>query len=358
MRQLQAIILVGGEGTRLRPLTFYQPKQMLPMCNMTMIERVIRHLAVHGVTQAVLSLGYKPEPFLKAFPDNEIAGVKLSYVVEPELLDTAGAIRFAYEKAGLNEPFIAINGDVFSDINLTEFVNFHFETNCDATIALTQVSDPSRYGVAVLDEKSKITAFVEKPSKETAPSNLINAGYYVINPGVIQLIDPTRRVSIEKEIFPHLAAKQALAGFVSKSYWIDTGTPESYLKAAIDILGKNSADVMIPEASLIKDHIYFGKDVFCEAQLSGRILIGTNSVVKKAVIKDAVIGSGVRIEDNAEIENSYIFDDVEIFEGAKISDSIIGKGSKIGANAVMKKTVVGFNVEVSPNSYNQEQRIN
>jgi mannose-1-phosphate guanylyltransferase len=353
---LKAIILVGGEGTRLRPLTYWLPKQMLPMCNMTMIERVVMHLSKFGITEVVLSLGYKPEPFLKAFPTNELFGVKLSYVVEPQLMDTAGAIRYAFERSEITKAFIAINGDVFSDINVGNFVSFHKKTGSLATICLTKVEDPSRYGVAVLNSENKILDFVEKPPKEKAPSRFINAGYYVLEPQVIDLIKPGMRVSIEKEIFPNLASLNKLSGFIWQSYWIDTGTPQSYIKAALDLLN-SSTDPIIPDAQLIEKNIYFGKSVKCLAELKGNVLIGSNSDVGRGILSNTILGNSVKIYNDFNIENSYIFDNVVIHDKVEIKNSIIGAGAIIEHSCVLNDCVVGFDVKVESGGIYQGEKI-
>lgn len=162
---MKAVVLVGGEGTRLRPLTLSTPKQMLPIVGMPMIERVLAHLASHGVDEAVLSLGYLPDAFKEAYPQGRASGVKLTYAVESEPLDTAGAVRFAATYAGLNETFVVVNGDVLTDLDLTSLVAFHRERGAEGTIALHPVADPSAFGVVPTDSDGRVTAFVEKPPR-------------------------------------------------------------------------------------------------------------------------------------------------------------------------------------------------
>src|SRR5579875_2398130 len=200
---MKAVVLVGGEGTRLRPLTFSTPKQMLPVAGRTVIERVVEHLGRHGVHEVVLSLGYKPDAFLAAFPDGRCAGVKLRYAVESSPLDTAGAIRFAAEEGGLgSETFVVVNGDVLTDIDVSELVKFHKERGAEGTIALTPVEDPSRFGVVPVDANGRVEAFIEKPPASEAPTNMINAGIYVLEPSFLERVPPGRKVSVEREVFP------------------------------------------------------------------------------------------------------------------------------------------------------------
>ena len=231
---MKAVVLVGGFGTRLRPLTLTAPKQMLPVVDRTMLEHVVGGLARHGVDEVVLSLGYKEDVFRDAFPDGECAGVALRYAVEPEPLDTAGAVRFAADAAGIDETFIVVNGDVFTDLDVRQVWNRHHEVGAEATIALTPVDDPSRYGVVPTDPDGKVTGFVEKPPRDEAPTNWINAGTYVLEPSVLGRIETGRRVSIERETFPAIVADGGLWAVQSDAYWVDAGTPETYLQIQLD----------------------------------------------------------------------------------------------------------------------------
>ena len=185
---MKAVVLVGGEGTRLRPLTLTVPKQMLPVVGVPMIERVLGHLAAHGVDQAVLSLGYLPDAFMEAYPNDRAAGVALTYAVETEPLDTAGAVRFAATFAGISDTFVVVNGDVLTDMDLTSLVGFHRDRGAEGTIALHPVADPSAFGVVPTDTEGRVTAFVEKPPRDEAPTNEINAGTYVLEPSVLARI--------------------------------------------------------------------------------------------------------------------------------------------------------------------------
>ncbi|NCY17301.1 MAG: nucleotidyltransferase family protein [Actinobacteria bacterium] len=233
---MRAVVLVGGFGTRLRPLTLTTPKQMLPVVDQPMIERVVRSLGSHGVTEAILSLGYRPDAFMESYPDGICAGVRLTYAVEPEPLDTAGAVGFAARSAGVEETFIVVNGDVLTDLDVSALWEFHRSHGGEGTIALTPVDDPSRYGVVPIDDDGRVIEFVEKPPAGTAPSNWVNAGTYVLEPSVLERIDEGRKVSIERETFPGLAADRSLFAVQSSAYWLDAGTPASYLQAQLDII--------------------------------------------------------------------------------------------------------------------------
>lgn len=179
-----AIVLVGGFGTRLRPLTNATPKQMLPIVNRPMIEHVLEHLAWHGITDAVLSLGFQPDTFRDAYPDGLCGSTSLHYAIEPEPLDTAGAIRFAAHAAGIDERVVVLNGDVLTDLDVTTLIERHETAGAEASIALHKVADPSAFGVVPTDQDGRVEAFVEKPPPGKAPTDLINAGTYVLEPSV------------------------------------------------------------------------------------------------------------------------------------------------------------------------------
>lgn len=319
---MKAVVLVGGFGTRLRPLTSTTPKNLLPVGHVPMVERVIGHLAQHGVTEAVLSLGYKPDTFLEAYPDGTCAGVALHYAVEDEPLDTAGAIRFAAGEAGIAERFVVVNGDVLTDLDVTRLIRFHDASGAEATIALHTVEDPSRYGVVVTDVAGQVEAFIEKPPADEAPSKAINAGTYVFEPSVLGRIAVGRKVSVERETFPAIAADGRLYALEGNAYWLDAGTPETYLQANLDLLP--------PDAS----------SVHPEAFLAG-----------SAHVERSVVGSGASIGEDATLTEAVVLADATIEAGARVHRSIVGPGATVGAGAeLLDHTVVGAGVEVEAGS--------
>ena len=314
---MRAVVLVGGFGTRLRPLTLTTPKQMLPVVDRPMIERVLRSLGRHGVTEAVLSLGYRPDAFMEAYPDGTCAGVGLVYAVEPEPLDTAGAVRFAADFAGIDETFIVVNGDVLTDLDVTALWDLHRDRGGEGTIALTPVEDPSRYGVVPIDADGRVIEFVEKPDAGAAPSNWVNAGTYVLEPSVLARIDEGRKVSIERETFPALAADGALFAVQSSAYWLDAGTPGSYLQAQLDLI-----DGLRGEA----EHA-----VHPSVELDSA-----------ATVSHSVVMRGARIAGSAELTNSVVLPGAQIGSGSVICDSIIGAGAFVGQGSRLQElTVVG-----------------
>ncbi|MGC2484789.1 MAG: nucleotidyltransferase family protein, partial [Acidimicrobiales bacterium] len=228
---LTAIVLVGGVGSRMRPLTFERPKQMLPLVGVPMIEHVFGWLRHHGVTNVVLSLGYLPHHFVAAYPSGIIAGVKVTYAVEPEPLDTAGAIRFAAAFAGVDDTFLVVNGDVITDLNISKLLSFHRDRRAEVTIALHPVDDPSRFGVVPTTPDGRVLSFIEKPDRLSAPTNFVNAGTYVVEPRVLRRIASTGPVSVERDTFVRLAEEGTLYAMHDSAYWFDAGTPESFLNA-------------------------------------------------------------------------------------------------------------------------------
>ena len=317
---MQAVVLVGGLGTRLRPLTLTRPKQMLPVGNRPMIERVLEHLAAHGVERATLALGYRPDAFADAYPDGRCAGVDLHYAVEPEPRNTAGAIRFAADDAGIRERFVVVNGDVLTDLDLTALVARHDASGGEGTLALHRVADPSAFGVVPTDADGRVIAFVEKPAPGEAPTDRINAGTYVLEPSVLGRIEPDVAVSVERITFPAMVADGSLYAFDGGDYWIDAGTPSTYLRANIDLLdGTRGA----PEVG-----------VHPTASVAGSTEL-------------AWIGAGAAVATGAHVVRSVVLPGARIGAGAVVRGSILGADSVIGEGAVLDDdVVVGDGVEV------------
>ena len=320
-------------GTRLRPLTYEIPKQMLPLVGVPMIECVFSSLAQHGVTEVVLSLGYLPDQFIETYPDGSINGVKISYAVEPEPLDTAGAIRFAARYAGIDDTFVVVNGDVLTDLDLSALIAFHRAAGAEATIALHPVEDPSRYGVVVTDDAGRVSAFIEKPAREDAPTNLINAGTYVFEPSVLDRIDEGRKVSVERETFPALAADGSLYAMADHAYWLDTGTPATFLQANVDMLNGRDHDRVITDlvGTTWRHHT---SRVASSATLSNTV-----------VVRDCVVGEDVVLDEVILMPGAVVHD------GVRIHSSIIGPRAVIGASSVLWPTcVVGAEVTLDAGS--------
>jgi mannose-1-phosphate guanylyltransferase len=329
---LKSIILVGGEGTRLRPLTYETPKQMLPLVGVPMIECVMEMLVRHGVTDAVLSLGYLPDRFMEAYPTNVIGGVRVTYAVEPEPLDTSGAIRFAALFAKFDETFLVVNGDVLTDLDITKLLAFHRAKGAEATIALHPVEDPSRFGVVPTTPDGRVIAFVEKPPRDEAPTNLINAGTYIFEMSVLDRIAPIGRVSVERDTFPALAAAGTLYAMRDDAYWLDTGTPQSYLRANADILRGRDGRVAL-------------------GVVNGSWCHPTSTVDPSATLVNTVVDRGCHVGANVVIEDAVLLPGAVIEEGAQVRSSIIGPEAVIGSYSTLGATcVVGSKEHVPSNS--------
>jgi len=329
---VDAVILVGGFGTRLRPLTLTAPKQMLPVAGATMLERVVAHLARHGVDRAILALGYRPDVFTDAFPEGRIAGVEMVYAVEPEPLDTGGAIAFAADVGGVKDTFIAVNGDVLTDLDVTEQVAIHRSTGAEGTIALTPVDDPSRFGVVPIDADGRVTMFIEKPPAAEAPSRWINAGCYVLEPSVLERIEPGRKVSIEREVFPAMVADGTLYAIEREGRWVDAGTPEAYLDAALAYTDGRAA--------------------------SERPVAADARVHATARIERSWIGSGAVVGAGALVLDSVLMDGAWVGEGATVRRSILGPRAFVGAGATLDAhTVVGEGAQVQAGAALSDARV-
>ena len=356
---MQAVVLVGGEGTRLRPLTLSTPKQMLPIVEQPMIERVLGQLARHGVDEAVLSLGYLPDAFMHAYPGGTAAGVRLSYAVEPEPLDTAGAVRFAARHAGVRSTFVVVNGDVLTDMDLGALVDFHRRQSAEGTIALHPVEDPSRFGVVPTDADGRVTAFVEKPPRGEEPTNLINAGTYVLEPTVLDRIDGTRRVSIEREVFPAMAREGVLFARADTAYWLDTGTPEAYLAAHWDLLEGRRPGPPVAGARDVARHVWVLGAPMVEGEVRPPALVGDGArIAPGAAVERAVVGAGCLVEEGALVTGSVLLPGVHVGRGARVEGSVVGPGAVLGEGCdVGPVSVLGAGAKVAPGTRLQGARI-
>jgi len=324
---VRAVVLVGGFGTRLRPLTTHTPKQMLPIVGRPMIERVIAQLAAGGVTDAVLALGYRPDAFIEAYPDDTCAGVTLHYAVESEPLDTAGAVRFAALDGGIEHTFLVVNGDVLTDLDIGELWDFHQRSGAEGTIALTPVDDPSRYGVVPIDGDGRVEAFVEKPPPGEAPTNWINAGTYVLEPSVLDRIPAGARASIERRTFPDMVADRSLFALHSDAYWVDAGTPSTYLQVQLDLIDgvRGVAEAAVDARATVA----------ADAEVSHSVVMAGAEVRSGAVVRDSVLLPGARIHDGAIVDGSIVGARAIVGDGAEVRRlSVVGQDTTVDAGTV------------------------
>jgi mannose-1-phosphate guanylyltransferase len=353
---LRALILVGGEGTRLRPLTNDIPKQMLPVVEIPMIERVVAHLVTHGVTDVVLSLGYRPDQFIAGYPDSRCAGATLTYVVEPSLMDTAGAVRYAATRAGIDKTFLVLNGDVLSDLDFSSLVAFHRRTGAEGTISLTPVEDPSAFGVVPTAEDGRVIEFIEKPPRGTESTNMINAGAYVLEPSVLDRIPDGVRVNIERETFPAMVADGSLYALASNGYWLDVGTPDRFLDASTDLLDGRRPGAPVAGAREVTAGVWHMGRPEVSGPVSAPAFVGEGARVTGSII-GAVIGANASVGDGAVVRRTVIMKGASVGAGATVVDSIIGPDATIGAGACLQSTVVGVGAVVAEGAIHDGERV-
>ena len=325
---MQAVILVGGEGTRLRPLTSTMPKPVVPLVDRPLMVYMLEWLRGHGVDDVIMSCGFLAAGVRDVLGDGSQLGIRLRFVEEPEPRGTAGALKYAEEL--LDERFLMLNGDVLTDLDLSAQLHQHEATGATATLALVPVDDPTSYGLVRLRADHVVAEFLEKPSADTLlDTNLISAGAYVLERSVLDLIPPDRKVSIEREVWPALVG-EGLYGFDDQqAYWVDIGTPERYLQATFDILeGKLRSGVA--------------------DKLGDSFLAVDPSVLSEGrVIPPAVIGPGTRIAAGAEVGSLVaIGANVMVGEGAIVERCVVLEGAQVGAGCVLRDCIVGPRVRI------------
>ena len=357
---MKAIVLVGGEGTRLRPLTTSTPKPLLPIANIAFLERQLAWLGGHGVTEVVLSMGYLPDAFREHFQGDRFGEIALRYAVEEKPLGTAGGIRFAAE--GINERVIVCNGDVLTALDLGAMVRFHEARGAQASIYLCRVDDPSMFGVVPTREDGEVVGFIEKPPRDQAPTDWINAGTYVLEPEVFDRIPTRVNVSIERETFPRMVeTRGALYAFADDGYWLDMGTPEKYLQAHRDILrGELGADPT-PDAHEITPGVWVqgDADISDRAILEAPVLIGSGVRIEAgARLCDSVVGAGTVVATDASLKRSVLHAGVVVERDAEISDSVVGVDARVGAGAgCADVTLVGAGATVRAGTHVSAGRV-
>jgi mannose-1-phosphate guanylyltransferase len=341
---VQAVILVGGEGTRLRPLTSTVPKPVVPLVDRPFIVYMLEWLKRHGVDDVILSCGFLASGVRNVLGDGSQLGMRLRFVEEPEPRGTAGALKYA--ESFLDERFLMLNGDVLTDIDLTAQIEQHERTGASGTLALVPVPDPTNYGLVRLNENNSVREFVEKPSADQIDTNLISAGSYVLEREIIDLIDADRAVSIEREIWPRLVAR-GLYGFPTDAYWLDIGTPERYLQGTFDIIEGNVQTAVLDRLgsgfiSVADDVVPTGR-VIPPAVVERGCQIATGAHVGSLV----VLGAGVTVGAGARIERSVVLQGAEIAAGCVLTDCIVAAGARVGERTVVSGgAVLGEGVTV------------
>jgi len=325
---MQALVLAGGEGTRLRPLTLTTPKPVIPLAGRPFLTFMLDWLARHGVDEAVLALGYRAADVEEVLGHDE-HGMRLRYLVEKEPLGTAGPLRLAYDEGMLDGRVLVVNGDCLTDFDLTAMVHQHEATAAAGTLALAAVEDTSSYGVVPTSDSGEVEAFLEK-QPGPAPSNRINAGTYVLEQSVIEMIPSGRAVSIEREVFPELTGR-GLYGFNFDDYWIDIGTPDRYLEATFDLLA-GRVDSDLPPRDVTDSLIY-------EGCITSGARIGPLSV----------IGRHCSVGDGSTVERGVLHDNVRVGRDCHIVEAIVGAGARIGDGVqIGPDSIVGAGVSIAP----------
>jgi mannose-1-phosphate guanylyltransferase len=341
---MQALILAGGKGTRLRPLTVYTPKPIVPVLNRPFLTYQLESLRRAGITEIVLSLNYQPDKIESILGDGSEFGVNLRYVTEPSPLGTAGAYKYAARE--IRETTVVFNGDILTNLDVSLVVEQHIKRKADATIVLTRVENPSAYGLVETDSEGNVLAFREKPSAEELSKvnlNTINAGVYILEPSVLEIIPENENCSFEYKIFPELLStgKRFSAYIMETEYWRDIGNPQSYLEAHHDLLSGTIYDIGVK--------IHPTAEIATTATVDNSSILGENCVIKpNAKILNSIIGKGVLIEEKSIIENSVIWAHTKIAGSSHVENAVIGKSCYVGKHCTIRNgSVLGDKTSVT-----------
>jgi len=346
---MQALILVGGEATRLRPLTCNTPKSMVPVMNTPFLEHVIRWLASHGIKDIILAQGHLPKPMQDYFQDGSRFGVKLIHALEKQPMGTAGAVKNAEQY--LTENFLVLNGDIFTDLNISAMYQFHQDRRAKATIALTPVDDPTAYGLIETASGGRITRFMEKPSWDQVTTNMINAGTYILEKEVLKHIPAQTNFSFERQLFPQLLEQgSAIFGYSSSAYWIDIGTPEKYLQLHRDLMRGEVKGYTLVQGKVVK--IGQGCNIHPESQIIGPVVIGNNCTIGRGskILGPVVIGQSNTIGEEVLIDSSITWHNTRFDSKSNIKECIVANDCQIKANSSAEKSVIGDHVIVGSNT--------
>jgi mannose-1-phosphate guanylyltransferase len=328
---MQALILAGGEGTRLRPLTSTVPKPVVPLVDRPFIAFMLDWLRGHGVDDVVMSCGFLAAGVRNVLGDGSAYGLRLRYVEEPQPLGTGGAVKFA--EPLLDERFLMLNGDVLTDLDVSAQIALHEQRGARATLALTPVEDPSTYGLVRTHGDGEVTGFVEKPAPDQIDTRNISAGIYVLERSVLDMLEPDQPASIEREVFPRLVG-EGLYGYVGDGYWLDIGTPERYLEGTFDIL---EGTVSTAVAERMGDGFVCIED---GTENEGRV------IPSALVERDCRIGRHARIGGRAVLEAG-----VTIGANTTVERTVVLRGSTIGANCTLRGCIVAAGVEIGDNTH-------
>jgi mannose-1-phosphate guanylyltransferase len=327
---MQAVILVGGEGTRLRPLTSTVPKPVVPLVDRPFISFMLEWLKAHGIDDVIMSCGFLATSVRNVLGDGSELGIRLRFVEEPDPRGTAGALKYA--ESLLDERFLMLNGDVLTDIDLSAQIAQHEATGATATLALVPVADPTNYGLVHVNDDRSVRDFLEKPSPDAIDTNMISAGAYVLERSILELVPADRNVSIEREVWPRLVGN-GLYAFSSESYWLDIGTPDRYLQGTFDIIEGNV------------------KTAVTERLGEGWLAVDASADVQGRVVPPAVIERGARIAPGAHVGSLVVLGaDVTVAAGATVERSVILGGTTIGEGCTLRDCIVAGGCEIGANT--------
>jgi len=329
----KAIILVGGEGTRLRPLTNGIPKPMLPILNRPFLEYTIAYLKKYHLREIILTVGYLPGVIQDYFGDGSRLGIRLHYALEDSPLGTAGAVKNTEHY--LDNTFVVLNGDIFTDLNIADMFAFHQQKKSKATIALFWADNPCAFGVVETERDGRVRQFIEKPSPDEAATNWINAGIYIIEPELLQYVPKDTHYMFERGLFPRLLELgEPVYGYKFSGQWLDMGTPEKYLRLNCDLLLADEKPALVGSPN--EDGLYCAEDavIHHSAQITGPVIIANRSRIgpRARIRGPVVIGPDCNIGDGAVLETSVLWHGVTIGSGAVLKKCVVGNDTKIGTH--------------------------
>lgn len=329
---MRAIIIAGGSGTRLRPLTYHTPKPMVPLFNKPFLQYQIEMLRRHGIKEIVINLHYLADAIKDTFGDGSSLGVKLFYSFEKAPLGTAGAVKNA-EEFFTDEPLVVLNGDILTDLDLTALIERHQARQAVATLSLIRVTDPTAYGLVFTSDDGRIYRFLEKPSWDEATVDTVNAGIYVLDPSVFQFVPKDEPYSFERGLFPHLLhINSPVYSYITEDYWLDIGSPSKYMQAHVDILKKH-VEVEL-DATEVKPGIFMGKDVEIDptVELLGPLFVGDRVRLAKGVKLNefSVLNSGVSVGENSSLQHSLLWSDTVVGNEVTLNTALVGRNCRIG----------------------------
>lgn len=337
---MKAVILAGGKGTRLRPLSCNRNKIMVPLLNRPFLEHVLDYLKRHDVRDVILALGYLAEQVQNYFGEGGAFGVEIAYLVEDAPLGSAGAVKNA--EGFLDGSFMVVNGDIFTGIDLTEMANLHRQNKAIATIALVPVDDPTPYGVVETNAENRVTRFLEKPGWDEVTTNMINAGIYIMEPEILNYVPANAFFTFERDVFPLLLEKgEAIYGYSSEAYWIDIGTPEKYLKLHHDLLYRHG----------VESCMRFEREGFIHpsAQIEGAVLIGEGSFIgKDCVIRGpSALGPKCQIQEGVVVEGAVLWENCKVDRKARLRNCVIASNCYVGEDCeILDNSVLGDDVAI------------